>query len=160
VLPVNRGQALRKPVTVGLDDGTRAEIISGLSGDENVVKAYASSLADGPARGDLAARTEVTRPASNVLKRPTANRVAKRPEADKGYRSNGSTGKATSTMIAERRASRACGSKAVLLLAAEPTENEAVGSRLPSSLEPCAEADVAERRVDLRVPDECESRPH
>jgi RND family efflux transporter MFP subunit len=41
------GRAVRKPVTVGLDDGTRVEILSGLQGNEAIVKAYASSLADG-----------------------------------------------------------------------------------------------------------------
>ncbi len=41
------GQTLRKPVTVGLDDGTRAEITSGLTGDEDVVKSNASALVDG-----------------------------------------------------------------------------------------------------------------
>ncbi len=44
---ITGGQAVRKPVTVGLDDGARAEILSGLSGDEQIVKAYASSLVDG-----------------------------------------------------------------------------------------------------------------
>jgi multidrug efflux pump subunit AcrA (membrane-fusion protein) len=44
---VAAGRAARKPVVVGLDDGTRAEIVSGLGGDETIVKAYASSLADG-----------------------------------------------------------------------------------------------------------------
>lgn len=41
------GKALRKLVTVGLEDRSRAEILSGLQGDEAVVKAYASSLIDG-----------------------------------------------------------------------------------------------------------------
>jgi RND family efflux transporter MFP subunit len=41
------GRAVHKPVVVGLDDGTRAEIRSGLQGNEAIVKAYASSLADG-----------------------------------------------------------------------------------------------------------------
>jgi len=41
------GKAVRKPVSVGLEDGTRAEIRSGLQENEAVVKAYASSLADG-----------------------------------------------------------------------------------------------------------------
>jgi multidrug efflux pump subunit AcrA (membrane-fusion protein) len=41
------GRAVRKPVTVGLDDGTRAEIRSGLQGNETIVKNYASSLVDG-----------------------------------------------------------------------------------------------------------------
>jgi RND family efflux transporter MFP subunit len=41
------GRAVRRPVAVGLSDGTKAEILSGLRGDEAIVKAYASSLADG-----------------------------------------------------------------------------------------------------------------
>jgi len=41
------GKAQRKPVSIGLEDGTRAEIRAGLQGNEVVVKAYASSLADG-----------------------------------------------------------------------------------------------------------------
>ncbi len=41
------GKAVRTPVAVGLEDGTRAEIRSGLQGSESVVKTYASSLADG-----------------------------------------------------------------------------------------------------------------
>jgi len=44
---VSDGKAVRKPVILGLEDGTRAEIRSGLQGTEAVVKAYASSLADG-----------------------------------------------------------------------------------------------------------------
>jgi RND family efflux transporter MFP subunit len=46
---IQDGRAIRKPVVVGLDDGTRAEILKGLRGDEPIVKAYASSLADGQA---------------------------------------------------------------------------------------------------------------
>src|SRR5271165_3971321 len=46
---VTDGRAVRKPVVVGLDDGTRAEILSGLQGTEAIVKAYASSLVDGQA---------------------------------------------------------------------------------------------------------------
>ena len=41
------GKVVRKPVTVGLDDGTLAEILTGLNGDEQIVKTYASSLVDG-----------------------------------------------------------------------------------------------------------------
>jgi multidrug efflux pump subunit AcrA (membrane-fusion protein) len=41
------GRAVRKPVTVGLNDGTKVEILSCLLGSETIVKAYASSLADG-----------------------------------------------------------------------------------------------------------------
>jgi multidrug efflux pump subunit AcrA (membrane-fusion protein) len=41
------GRAVRRPVTVGLNDGTKAEILSGLRGNEAIVKAYASSLSDG-----------------------------------------------------------------------------------------------------------------
>jgi HlyD family secretion protein len=44
---VQGGQAVRKPVKIGLDDGSRAEILSGLNGDEHIIKAYASSLSDG-----------------------------------------------------------------------------------------------------------------
>ncbi len=44
---VKEGQAGRRPVKIGLDDGSRAEIVSGLNGDEQIVKAYASSFADG-----------------------------------------------------------------------------------------------------------------
>jgi RND family efflux transporter MFP subunit len=44
---VTNGRAVRKPVTVGLDDGTRVEVLSGLQDSEAIVKAYASSLADG-----------------------------------------------------------------------------------------------------------------
>jgi HlyD family secretion protein len=43
------GRAVRKPVTLGLDDGTQAEILSGLQGNEAIVKAFASSLTDGQA---------------------------------------------------------------------------------------------------------------
>jgi len=44
---VTDGKAERKPVSLGLDDGTRAEIVSGLQPNDAVVKAYASSLSDG-----------------------------------------------------------------------------------------------------------------
>ncbi len=44
---VTDGRAIRKPVVVGLDDGARAEILSGLQGTEAIVKVNASSLADG-----------------------------------------------------------------------------------------------------------------
>jgi hypothetical protein len=44
---VANGKAVRTPVTVGLEDGTRSEILSGLRGGEAIVKAYASSLSDG-----------------------------------------------------------------------------------------------------------------
>ncbi len=46
---VVEGKAVRKPVAVGLEANSRAEILSGLHGDEAVIKAYASSLADGEA---------------------------------------------------------------------------------------------------------------
>jgi hypothetical protein len=46
------GQATRRPVVLGLNHGTRAEIASSLSGDESVVKANAAWLADGqPVQG-------------------------------------------------------------------------------------------------------------
>ena len=41
------GQCMRKTVTPGLDDGTHAEILSGLQGGELIVKALATSLTDG-----------------------------------------------------------------------------------------------------------------
>ena len=44
---VANGKAVRKPVTLGLEDGTRAEVLYGLQGDETIVKAYAASLTDG-----------------------------------------------------------------------------------------------------------------
>src|SRR5512135_1044238 len=44
---VREGRAVRRPIEVGLSDGTRTEIRSGLKGDEVVVKANAASLVDG-----------------------------------------------------------------------------------------------------------------
>jgi HlyD family secretion protein len=47
---VAEGKAVRRPVRIGLSDGTRTEIVSGLEGDEaalSVVKANTASLADG-----------------------------------------------------------------------------------------------------------------
>jgi RND family efflux transporter MFP subunit len=41
------GKAARRPVVLGLNDGTRAEVVSGLSAGDSVVKANAASLADG-----------------------------------------------------------------------------------------------------------------
>jgi len=41
------GQCVRKTVTPGLDDGTHAEILSGLQGDDVIVKAFATSLTHG-----------------------------------------------------------------------------------------------------------------
>jgi RND family efflux transporter MFP subunit len=41
------GKAARRPVVLGLNDGTRAEVISGLAAGDAVVKANAASLADG-----------------------------------------------------------------------------------------------------------------
>jgi RND family efflux transporter MFP subunit len=46
---VATGKATKRPVTLGLEDGTWAEILTGLQGDEKVVKAYAGSLAEGQA---------------------------------------------------------------------------------------------------------------
>jgi HlyD family secretion protein len=43
------GRAARRFVKVGLSDGTRTEVVSGLDGREAVVKANAGSLADGQA---------------------------------------------------------------------------------------------------------------
>jgi multidrug efflux pump subunit AcrA (membrane-fusion protein) len=44
---VRVGRAARRPIEVGLSDGARTEIRSGLKGDEVVVKANAVSLTDG-----------------------------------------------------------------------------------------------------------------
>ena len=44
---VANGKAVRKPVTLGLEEGTATEIVSGLEANEVVVKAYAASLKDG-----------------------------------------------------------------------------------------------------------------
>jgi RND family efflux transporter MFP subunit len=41
------GKAARRPIRVGLSDGTRTEVVTGIKGDEAVVKANAASLADG-----------------------------------------------------------------------------------------------------------------
>jgi RND family efflux transporter MFP subunit len=41
------GKAVRRPVELGLSDGTRTEIVTGLDGSETVVKAFAASLTDG-----------------------------------------------------------------------------------------------------------------
>ncbi len=41
------GKAVRRPIQVGLSDGTRTEVVSGLDGGQAVVKANAASLADG-----------------------------------------------------------------------------------------------------------------
>jgi len=43
------GRAVHKPVVLGLEDATRAEIRSGLGDNDAVVKAYASSLVEGQA---------------------------------------------------------------------------------------------------------------
>ncbi len=41
------GTTARRPVVIGLDDGTSAEVVSGLDGGESVVKSNAGSLDDG-----------------------------------------------------------------------------------------------------------------
>ncbi len=41
------GKAVRRPIEIGLNDGTRTEVVSGLEGGEAVVKANAASLTDG-----------------------------------------------------------------------------------------------------------------
>ncbi len=42
-------KAVRRPIQLGLSDGTRTEVVSGLDGDEAVVKANAASLTNGQA---------------------------------------------------------------------------------------------------------------
>ncbi len=54
---VRDGHAARRPIGLGLADGTSTEIFTGLRGDEDVVKAGVGSLADGQA-------VEVAKPAS------------------------------------------------------------------------------------------------
>jgi HlyD family secretion protein len=44
---VVEGKAVRRPIEVGLSDGTRTEVVSGLEGNEAVVKANAASFTDG-----------------------------------------------------------------------------------------------------------------
>jgi RND family efflux transporter MFP subunit len=44
---VEAGHAVRRPVQAGLIDGARAEILSGLKGDESIVRANAASLVEG-----------------------------------------------------------------------------------------------------------------
>jgi RND family efflux transporter MFP subunit len=44
---VEGGKVVRKPITVGLNDGTSVEIVSGLDGSEQVVKANAGALTNG-----------------------------------------------------------------------------------------------------------------
>lgn len=41
------GAAARRPIQIGLSDGTRTEVVSGLDGREAIVKANAASLTDG-----------------------------------------------------------------------------------------------------------------
>lgn len=48
-MTVEDGHARRKPVVLGLSEGKRTEVISGIGEDEMVVEANASSLADGQA---------------------------------------------------------------------------------------------------------------
>ncbi len=44
---VAAGKAQRRPIKLGLSDGIRTEVVSGLNGGESVVKSSASSLTDG-----------------------------------------------------------------------------------------------------------------
>lgn len=46
---VENGKVARKPITIGLSDGTSVEVVSGLDGSEEVVKANAGSLTEGQA---------------------------------------------------------------------------------------------------------------
>jgi multidrug efflux pump subunit AcrA (membrane-fusion protein) len=43
------GKAVRHPIQIGLSDGTLTEVVSGLEGTEEVVKAGAGSLVEGQA---------------------------------------------------------------------------------------------------------------
>src|SRR5262249_33551981 len=44
---IGGGNALRRPIEIGLNDGTRTEVVTGVNEEDAVVKANASSLADG-----------------------------------------------------------------------------------------------------------------
>jgi multidrug efflux pump subunit AcrA (membrane-fusion protein) len=66
---VTDGKAVRRPIVTGLSDGTSIEVISGLEGREDVVKAGAASIVEGqpvevakpeaqPARAETAAPKE------------------------------------------------------------------------------------------------------
>lgn len=44
---VRGGKAVRLPIDIGLNDGTKTEVVSGLKEDEVVVKTYAPSMANG-----------------------------------------------------------------------------------------------------------------
>ena len=46
---IGAGKAVRRLIQVGLSDGTRIEVVSGLNGSEAVAKANAFALADGQA---------------------------------------------------------------------------------------------------------------
>jgi RND family efflux transporter MFP subunit len=46
---VSQNKAMRRAIVIGLNDGTRAEVVTGLEGNELVVKANAASLSDGQA---------------------------------------------------------------------------------------------------------------
>jgi len=59
---VTDGRAARMPVVVGLNDGTRVEILSGLQGTEAIVKAYASSLSDGQSVAVIEPESAKTKP--------------------------------------------------------------------------------------------------
>ncbi len=44
---VKSGKIVRQPITLGMNDGTQVEVLSGLAGSEDVVKANAASLTEG-----------------------------------------------------------------------------------------------------------------
>jgi RND family efflux transporter MFP subunit len=61
-MAVREGRTVKLPIELGLSDGTRAEILSGLNGDETVVKTYSPSLAEGqPVLSMEPARSTVTK---------------------------------------------------------------------------------------------------
>ena len=57
------GRAARRPIEVGLSDGSKVEVVSGLEGGEDVVKANAASLADGQ---PVAVQEPESRPARSL----------------------------------------------------------------------------------------------
>lgn len=61
---VVNGKAVRKPIAIGLRDGTRTEVTSGLDGSEAVVKASSASILEG--QPIEAAKSEAPAPAKNT----------------------------------------------------------------------------------------------
>ena len=57
---VTGGLAVRKPVKLGLDDGTRVEIVAGLTENDEIVRANPSSMIDGQAVTSIESNVKAT----------------------------------------------------------------------------------------------------